>query len=221
VPISEAVVDDSAIELWDEVQAGLTEAVSITLDQAALMGTNKPASWPAAIVPAAIAATNTAEAGTATAAQGGIVGDIDAALDKVASDGFDATAIAAKRSLRGMLRKARDNTPPAPDRPVGRHGEGAARQLRRRRGVRRHDAGGARRLLHGRARHPAGHDLQILDQAVSTDAAGAVIYNLAQQDMVAMRVVMRIGYAVANPVTRDNPTAATRYPFAVLQDVTP
>src|SRR4051794_22397317 len=64
VPVPEAVVSDSAIELWSEVRAGLTEAVGITIDQAVFMGTNKPASWPAAIVPAAVAAGNTAEAGT-------------------------------------------------------------------------------------------------------------------------------------------------------------
>lgn len=60
VPVPEAVVDDSAIELWSEVQAGLTEAVGVTIDQAVLMGTAKPTSWPAAVVPAAIAAGNVA-----------------------------------------------------------------------------------------------------------------------------------------------------------------
>jgi integrase len=108
VPIAEAVVDDSGINLWDEVRDGLAEAVGHTLDLAVFMGTDKPATWAGAIVPAAIAAGNTAEAGTSTPEQGSIVGDIDAALDKVEADGFDATAIAAKRSLRGQLRRARD-----------------------------------------------------------------------------------------------------------------
>jgi HK97 family phage major capsid protein len=110
VPVPEAVVDDSAIELWDEIQAGLAEAVGITLDAAVFSGTDKPASWATAIVPTAIAAGNSAEAGTSTPEQGGIVSDIDAALDAVEADVFDATAIAAKRSLRGQLRRARDTS---------------------------------------------------------------------------------------------------------------
>src|SRR3954452_13634015 len=81
VPVPEAVVDDSGVDLWAEGQQGLAEAVAHTLDAAVFSGTDKPATWAAAIVQAAIAAGNTVEAGTATAAQGGIVGDIDAALD--------------------------------------------------------------------------------------------------------------------------------------------
>jgi hypothetical protein len=57
---------------------------------------------------------------------------------------------------------------------------------------------------------------KLLDQAVITDGAGKIIYNLAQQDMVALRAVMRLGFALPNPINRVNPVAATRYPFATL-----
>ena len=42
--------------------------------------------------------------------------------------------------------------------------------------------------------------------------------NLLQQDMVAMRFVMRLAYAMANPLTRLQPTEASRSPFSVLRD---
>jgi len=59
---------------------------------------------------------------------------------------------------------------------------------------------------------------KVLDQAVLSDDTGKVIFNLAQQDMVALRVVARYAYATAVPATRHG---GTGFPFAVLQDVTP
>ena len=60
---------------------------------------------------------------------------------------------------------------------------------------------------------------KLLDQAVLSDETGKVIYNLAQQDMVAMRVTARFAYATAVPATRTG--GSNPFPFAVLQDVTP
>jgi len=57
--------------------------------------------------------------------------------------------------------------------------------------------------------------------AVIDDGAGNILFNLAQQDMVALRVVMRLGWALPNPVNRVNPNAATRYPFAILEPTAP
>ena len=56
---------------------------------------------------------------------------------------------------------------------------------------------------------------KVLDQAVISDASGKILYNLAQQDMVALRCVMRLGWQLPNPVTQLNGTD-TRYPFAAL-----
>ena len=55
-----------------------------------------------------------------------------------------------------------------------------------------------------------------IDQGVITDNAGAVVFNLPQQGMVALQVTMRLGWALPNPPNRVNANAATRFPFAVL-----
>ena len=55
---------------------------------------------------------------------------------------------------------------------------------------------------------------KVLDQAVISDAQGKIIHNLAQQDMVALRCVMRLGWQLPNPVTQIG--SSSGYPFAVL-----
>ena len=58
---------------------------------------------------------------------------------------------------------------------------------------------------------------KLLTESVITDGAGAIQFNLSQQDMVALRLVFRAGYAVSNPINLQNSNAATRSPFAVLR----
>ena len=57
---------------------------------------------------------------------------------------------------------------------------------------------------------------KVLDQAIIQDPTdGSILYNLAQEDMVALRVTFRMGYAIPNPVTALDGTEE-RYPFAAL-----
>ena len=72
VPIPENVVDDATFDVWAEIRPMLEEAVGRALDAAVFFGTNKPASWPTAIVPAAVAAGNVYARGTNNAAAGGV-----------------------------------------------------------------------------------------------------------------------------------------------------
>ena len=58
---------------------------------------------------------------------------------------------------------------------------------------------------------------KVLDQAVIQDPSdGSILYNLAQDDMVALRVVMRLGWEIPNPVNALDETE-TRFPFASLK----
>lgn len=58
---------------------------------------------------------------------------------------------------------------------------------------------------------------KVLDQAVIQDpATGDILYNLAQDDMVALRVTMRLGWEIPNPINALNETD-TRFPFASLK----
>ena len=60
---------------------------------------------------------------------------------------------------------------------------------------------------------------KVLEEAIIQDpSTGAILYNLAQEDMVALRVTMRLGFAIPNPVTSANDGTGEnkRYPFAVI-----
>ena len=70
------------------------------------------------------------------------------------------------------------------------------------------------RLLDGGTRRAQDLRYKLLDQAVITDDDGAMIYNLPQQDMLALRVMARFAFATARP---DQPPGR-RLPFALLAD---
>lgn len=225
IPIPDSVVADMEVNVWDEAQPYLVEAVGRTLDAAVFFGTNAPGSWPTNISAAAAAAGNS-RTEAATTAQGGFMGDVDATLGLLEDDGFDATGFVAARSARGKFRAARNVNG---DRLDGDRLNGGLSELDGlpvsypMRGL--FPSGGAAgtnvRLFAGDwdefvlgVRQDI--TLKVLDQAVIQDNTGAIVYNLAQQDMTALRLTFRVGWQVSNLVNYDQATEANRYPAARL-----
>lgn len=63
-------------------------------------------------------------------------------------------------------------------------------------------------------------DVKILDQAVIQDPSTKdIIFNLAQQDMIALRITFRMGWAMPNPATRMNENRVN-VPFAYIDAAT-
>lgn len=229
VPIPDALMADSSIPLWDEVKPLLVEAVGKKVDAATVFGDDKPASWPAALIPGAIAAGNSVALGT-----GEDIGvDIATLGERLAIDGFSFTGFISRPGLHWSLIGLRDAT----GKPV--FGSGDANNLVN---------GVPTASLYGYPLNevvtgiwdPAdavllGADwskvvlgirqditFQLFTEGVISDDDGKVILNLMQQDSKALRLVFRVGFQVANPLTRLNSNAATRYPAAVITpDLTP
>jgi HK97 family phage major capsid protein len=222
VPIPENVFDDASFNVWDNIRPLLENALARALDQAIFFGVNKPASWPAAIVADAAAAGNAVNRGTTSQANGGIAGDYSAAFGAVEADGFDVNGIIANQTYKRVTRDARDTLGrPLIDTAGGIYG---VQQMYPMRGlwpaVTTTAARNVEAILGDFTQGLLGvrQDItyKVLDQATIQDNTGAVQYNLAQQDMIALRLTFRCAFQVANTINYDNANAATRYPFATL-----
>jgi len=222
VPIPEAVLDDSEYDVWGELRPLLIEALGVAIDQAVFYGTNAPSSWPTAIVTAAAAAGHTVTLGAGADIYDDIMAD-GGVLSKVEADGFAVTGHVAALSMKAKLRGLRDG---ATGVPIFSRTPQAATPYELDGVPMDFPTNGsvdpATSLLisgdYQQAMYSIRQDVtyKVLDQAVIQDGAGAIIYNLAQQDMVALRVTMRLGWQLPNPVNRVQAVAANRYPFAVL-----
>ncbi len=222
VPIPENVLDDTEYDLWGAVKPLVEQAIGRTLDAAVFFGVNKPASWPTAIVPAAIAAGQKVIRGTNAAASGGLAQDLNALMGMVEASGYDPNAFITSRTFRQFLRGVRDTLGQrlldvAADGnmidgnpvkyvmpglwPVG---TGAAQMI----------TGDFSQGIIGKRKDIT---WKVLDQAVIQDSTGAIQFNLPQQDMVAIRVTFRVAFQVANTINYQQLNEAARYPFAVLQ----
>jgi HK97 family phage major capsid protein len=227
MPVPENVLADMEADLWATSQPYIVEAFHRTLDAAVFFGTNAPSSFPDDVVTAATAAANTVTEGTADASEGSAFGDLDGLISTVEEDGYDVTGFVASRAIRRNLRAARDTSGQRldagrlsgdlnsldgspivyPMRGLWATGGAAGTNVRAIAGQWDQFIVGVRQDI----------SWKLLDQAVIQDNTGAIIYNLAQQDMVAMRIVFRVGWQVANTLNHDQPVEASRYPAGLLK----
>lgn len=236
VPIPENVLDDMTLDIWAEAQPLLVAAVARVLDAAIFFGVNKPASWPAAIVTDAVATGQTVNRGTNNTAAGGIAGDVEDTIAKVEASGYMPTGFVTNRTYKSYFRKARDTQgqrlldfgSPRPGALPNPGNVGDTFDMIEGLPVVYAMAGlwpsgsGSAELFTGdftQGLLGVRKDMtwKILDQAVIQDNTGAIVYNLAQQDMVAIRLTCRFAFQVANTITWQQPVAASRYPFSVLR----
>jgi HK97 family phage major capsid protein len=220
VPIPENVLDDANFDAWGSVQPLLEQAIGRALDAAVFFGVNKPGTWPSDVVTAATAVSNTQARGATSQANGGIAQDLNLLFGKIETDGFTPNGVVARTSFKQIIRGARDTTGQAladmnqstlwgePLRYVQAGlwptpGTGAAEAI----------VGDYSQAILGVRKD---FTYKFLDQAAIFDNNGALIFNLPQQDMIALRVTFRVGFQVANTINYEQPTEASRYPFGVL-----
>jgi len=222
VPIPEAVLDDVDYDVWGEVQPRIEEAFGAKFDSAVMFtGSDTPDDWPDPLITGATSASHTVTLGTGNDLYDDILGT-GGTIAKVEEDGYMVEGHVAALSMRSRLRGLRD----ANGQPIF---------MRSMQDGARYDLDGAMVTFPRNGSFDATSALmfsgdwsqlvysirqdityKVLTEAVIQDDAGNILYNLAQQDMVALRAVMRLGWQLPNPINLVNQTESTRYPFSVL-----
>ena len=224
IPIPESVLDDANYDIWGEVKPRIVDAMGIRIDEAVLFGTNKPASWRAGILPTATAAGNVV---TRAASNPDLYQEIlgeNGVFSKVEDDGFEVSGIMAAVKMKAMLRGLVDtNKQPIFKSFSDMQGkssyvlEGAPMDFPQNGAFDPTQAlmiaGDFKQLVYAIRQDVT---YKILTEATIVDPSdNSIIYSLAQQDMVALRAVMRLGWEIPNPINYMQQTEANRCPFAV------
>jgi len=231
VPIPEAVLDDQDYDIWGEIKPYIVAAFAKAIFQAVAYGTNIPSSWTTNLGAAGLVAVCTAASQTISAAAytdwyeallGETAASVAGALMLLEADGFMATGHIAHVSMRGKLRNVRttDGMPifkASIQDPTRYELDGGPIYFPLDGSV----VSGSSLMISGQwdqLVYAFRQDItyKVLDQAVIQDGAGTIVYNLAQQDMVALRAVMRLGFALPNPINFMQATAASRCAFATV-----
>lgn len=223
VPIPEAVLADASFDIMGEVTPRVNEAIGMKFDEAAVFGVDRPPEWQNDIITLARQAGNNVS--------GGITYDTllgeDGLFGKVEQAGYIVDGVIGAMRTRAALRGIKDDAsrpifmPSMQDRtqyaldgaPVYFPENGSFDAT-----VAQMVAGNWRQLVWAMRQDI---ETKILDQAVIQDpSTKEIVYNLAQQDMIALRVTFRAGFAVPNPATRLN-EHRTLVPFAYIEPGTP
>lgn len=223
VPIPEATLADASIDLAAQILPRIGEAMGRTMDNAVLGGINLPATWMTdtggtsrSVLAACLAA------GNGVVDTGDVYADVlgaDGVFSLVEQDGYMVNGSLMAPSFMGRIRGTvgTDGHPIFVRALDGSYALAGERVMVQRNGA----TNAAVPLICGdwsqiiwAVRQDV--TVKLLTEGVIQDDKGAIVYNLAQQDMVALRVVFRVAVQIANPVTNDNTTEGTRYPFAIL-----
>ena len=226
VPIPEAVLDDAEFDIFGEVTPRVMEAIGQRVDAAVIFGENRPRVWQNDIITLARQSGNNVAPGSSPDYYDLLLGE-GGVISKVEEDGYMVTGALAGMKMRAKLRgiKATDGPPIFKSDMQGSTNyalDGAPMHFPQNGAFNTSIA----QLVVGdfkQAVYAIRQDItvKILDQGVIQDpVTKEIVYNLAQQDMVALRVVFRMGWALPNPATRMDEDRVG-CPFAYLEPATP
>lgn len=204
VPIAEAYLDDSSVPIWDVVRPLIGQAFGKKFDNAVLWGTDKPATWGAALATGIEASNNDFTEGVSG---DDFAADLAYVGQAVAKDGHAINGAITAPGLAWRLAGLRATTGELIYQPSAAQFDGNPALY----GLPMNE------VLNGawdadytvimgdwsKAVVGVRQDLtyRLFTEGVISDDSGNVVLNLMQQDSVALRCVMRCAWAVADPIT--------------------
>ena len=229
LPIPQNVIDDSDFALFEEIKKLVPQAIARRFDQTVFLGTRAPASFPQnknkepGIIALAKEVGNEFTRGTATPEHGALASDISELWATMEPQGFEPDYSVAHTRYKGLLRNARnsfgDRFPEiGPDEIYGAQVQYPMRGLwpkyvPTKGHVAEMFAMESEQFVVGLREDIT---VKMLDQAVIQGEGGAITFNLAQQNMVALRFIFRGGWQVSNQINWDQENEAERFPAAVM-----
>lgn len=219
VPVPENVLADATIDIFGQVRPLIQQAMGKAIDGAVFFNVNKPTTWRDGIL---ASATTAKKIVTQTSDMYKDIMGVNGVIAKVEESGTMPTRGIAAVPMRAQLRELVD----ANNRPLFKSDmQGSTRYTLD--GIPMEfplngafDPTKALMIMGDFSKlvYSIRQDLsfKVLTEATLVDpSTKTVIYNLAQQDMVALRCVMRLGWEILDPITAYTQDENKRFPFAV------
>lgn len=222
VPVPEAVLDDSEYDIWGEVRPRIIEAFGKVIDGAILFGTDKPSSWRDDIVTTANNAKTVVTLGAEDSLYDKVMGE-NGSIAMVENSGYFVNGHMADISMRAKLRGLKNangdplfksdmqsgTTYSLDGSPMDFPNNGAFDKSKA-------------LMISGdfsQLAYSIRQDItfKLFTEGVVQNTDGTIAYNLMQNDMVALRAVMRLGWEIPNPINSVQKDKTKRCPFSVLK----
>lgn len=222
VPIPEAVLDDSEYDIWAEVRPRIVEAFGKVIDSAILFDVDKPDSWRDGVVTTATKAGSIVTLGSADNLYDKIMGE-DGVIAKVESSGYFVNGHMADISMRAKLRGLKDENGNPIFKSDMQSGTNYALDGSPMNFPNNGSFDKSKALMisgdFSQLTYAIRQDItfKLFTEGVVQNTDGTIAYNLMQNDMVALRAVMRLGWEIPNPINSLQKDKAKRCPFSIMK----
>lgn len=222
VPIPEAVLDDAEYDIWAEVKPRVTEAFGKVIDGAILFDVDKPSTWRDGVVTTATKAQSVVTLGASDNLYDKIMAE-EGVIAKVEDSGYFVNGHMADISMRAKLRGLKD----ADGNPIFKSDMQGATSYSLDGSPMNFPNNGA--FDKSKALMISGDFSQLVysirqditfklfTEGVVQNTDGTIAYNLMQNDMVALRAVMRLGWEIPNSINALKTDKTKRCPFSILK----